>query len=136
MDFGNFGSVSFTSQAKVIPFIEYLEQGKFMTTRCKECGKKYFPPRMDCPYCFSSDVEWFVVEEKGKLLTYSIVNYGPLGFEEEAPYTLAMVEFNDGLKILSRISKKIDPETIKTGMELRVVPVKIGDEKISFEFVA
>jgi uncharacterized OB-fold protein len=135
MDFGNFGSVSFTQQAKVVPFIEYLEQGKFMATRCKQCGKKYFPPRVDCPTCLTSDVEWFEVNEKGKLLTYTVINYGPLGFEEEAPYTLAIAEFNDGLRVLSRISKKLSPDTIRIGMEVRVVPVKLGDEKISFEFV-
>jgi hypothetical protein len=80
-------------------------------------------------------VEWLEVNEKGKLLTYSVINYGPLGFEEEAPYTLGIVEFKDGLRVLSRISKKISPDTIKIGMELRAVPVKISDEKISFEFV-
>jgi uncharacterized OB-fold protein len=135
MDFGNFGSVSFTQQGKVAPFIEYLAQGKFMTTKCKQCGKKYYPPRLDCPHCFSSDVEWVEVNEKGKLLTYSVINYGPLGFEEEAPYTLGIVEFKDGLRVLSRISKKISPDTINIGMELQVVPVKIGEEKVSFEFV-
>jgi uncharacterized OB-fold protein len=75
------------------------------------------------------------VNEKGKLLTYSVINYGPLGFEEEAPYILGIVEFKDGLRVLSRISKKISPDTINIGMELQVVPVKIGEEKVSFEFV-
>ena len=135
MDFGNFGSVSFTKQAKVLPFIEYLEQNKFMTTMCKKCGKKYFPPRLDCPSCLSSDIEWFEVKEKGKLLTYTVVNYGPLGFEDEAPYTLAMVEFNDGVRILSRISKNVDPKDIHVDMELRVVPIRPYEEKISYEFV-
>jgi uncharacterized OB-fold protein len=134
MDFGNFGSISFTQQAKVVPFVEYLEQGKFMTTKCKLCGKKYYPPRMDCADCLSSDIEWFEVSEKGKLLTYSVINYGPLGFEEEGPYTLGIVEFNDGLRILSRISKKIAFDTIKPGMELKVVPVNFGEDRVSFEF--
>ena len=135
MDFGNFGSVSFTKQAKVIPFIEYLGQGKFMATKCKKCGVKFFPPRQDCPKCLTSDIEWFEVNSKGKLLTFTEVYYGPSGFENDAPYTIGIVSFSEGVKILSRVSKKIDPKTVKIGMELRVVPVKLSEEKISYEFI-
>jgi hypothetical protein len=134
MDFGNFGVVSFTKQAKVIPFVEYLGQGKFMTTKCKQCGRKFFPPRQDCPYCLSNDVEWFEINSKGKLLTYTTVNYGPSGFEDVAPYTLGIVEFPEGVRVLARISKKIDPKDIKVEMELKVVPVKLNDEKLSYDF--
>ena len=37
MGFENFGTVSFTTEAKTEEFINYLEQGKVMTTRCKKC---------------------------------------------------------------------------------------------------
>lgn len=135
MDFGNFGSVNFTKQAKVVPFIEYLAQGKFMTTKCKKCGEKFFPPRSDCPICLSSDIEWFEINSKGKLLTFTEVSYGPLGFENDAPYTIGIVEFKEGVRILSRVSKKIDPKTLKVGLELRVTPIKLGDDKVSYEFI-
>lgn len=135
MDFGNFGTVSFTKQAKVIPFVEYLAQGKFMATQCKKCKNKYFPPRADCPYCLESEMEWFEITSPGKLLTYTQVHYGPLGFEADAPYVIGIVQFPEGIKVLSRISKKIDPTDIKIGMELRVVSVRINDEKITYEFV-
>ena len=41
MDFGNFGTVSFTKQAKAAPFVDYLAEGKFMATQCKKCGNKF-----------------------------------------------------------------------------------------------
>jgi uncharacterized OB-fold protein len=135
MDFGNFGTVSFTKEAKAIPFVEYLSQGKVMATQCKKCGRKYFPPRVDCPYCINSEVEWVEVTGKGKLLTFTQVHYGPLGFEDDAPYVLGIVEFPEGVRILSRISKSINPDTIKIGMELTVKPVKLSEEKITYEFI-
>ena len=135
MDFGNFGTVSFTKEAKAVPFVEYLSQGKVMATQCKKCGRKYFPPRVDCPYCINSEVEWVEVTGKGKLLTFTQVHYGPLGFEDDAPYVLGIVEFPEGVRILSRISKSINPDTIKIGMELTVKPVKLSEEKITYEFV-
>ncbi len=135
MDFGNFGTVSFTKQSKAVPFVEYLSQGKFMATMCKQCEKKFFPPRLDCPDCMNSDINWFEVKSKGKLFTFSVVNYGPLGFENDAPYTLGIVGFEEGVRVLARISKKVNPEDIKVGMELKVVPVKLNDETFSYEFV-
>ena len=132
MGFENFGTVSFTTEAKTEEFINYLEQGKVMTTRCKKCGTAYFPPKMDCPSCLDSDVEWFEITGTGKLVTYTIVHYGPSGFEDEAPYTLAIVDF-DGLRIFGRISKDIEEDNIVPGMAVKVVPVKSG-EKIAYEF--
>jgi uncharacterized OB-fold protein len=131
--FENFGTVSFTAEAKTADFISYLEAGKVMATRCKKCVTSYFPPRMDCPTCLSGDVEWFEVKGKGKLLTYTKVNYGPSGFEADAPYTLALGEF-DGVRILGRLSRDIGEGDIKVGMGLTVSPVKLANDKLAYEF--
>ena len=136
MDFGNFGTVSFTKQAKVAPFVDYLFQGKVMGTKCKKCGAKFFPPRADCPYCLTSEMDWFEVASIGSLLTFTTVTYGPLGFEADAPYVVGIVEFQEGVKVLSRVSKKIDSKNIKIGMKLKVTPVKLSEEKVTYEFTA
>lgn len=134
MDFGNFGVVSFTKEAKSVAFIENLAEGKLTGTVCKKCGKKYFPPRMDCAQCFDSEVEWFEIRGPGKLVTHSTVNFGPSGFEEVQPYTLGIVDFPEGVRVLAKISKKIDPKDIKAGMELKPVPQKLNEEKLTYEF--
>jgi len=134
MGFENFGSVSFTTEAKPVDFVTYLEQGKVMATRCKECGATYFPPKMDCPKCLQSDVEWFEIKGKGKLVTYTVVNYGPAGFEDDAPYILAIGDFGDGVNIFGRLSRGIKEDDIKLGMELKVAPKKLLGDRITFEF--
>ena len=91
---------------------------------------------MDCPFCLSSDVEWFEVKSKGKLLTFTTVNYGPSGFEDVAPYTLGIVEFPEGVRVLARISKKLDPDKIAIGMELKAVPFKLKEDTFSYDFEA
>ena len=133
MGFENFGTVSFTAEAKAADFITHLEAGKVMATRCKECGGSYFPPKADCPKCLSSDVEWFEVKGKGKLMTYTIVNYGPTGFENDAPYMLALAEF-DGIQIFGRLSRDIGENDIQVGMSLTVSPLKLPDDRIAYEF--
>jgi uncharacterized OB-fold protein len=134
MGFENFGTVSFTAEAKTADFVSYLEQGKVMATKCTKCGTIHFPPKMDCPKCQDSGVEWVEIKNAGKLLTHTTVHYGPSGFENDAPYTLGIVDFGDGLRVFGRISKAIDVSTIKAGMELKAVPVKLSDDRISYEF--
>lgn len=134
MGFENFGKVSFTTEAKTGDFVNYLAQGKVMTTKCKKCGTSYFPPKMDCPKCLSSDVEWFEIENEGKLITYTMVQYGPSGFEDDVPYTLAVGEFGGGLRIFGRLNKDVKESDIKPGVKLKMVPVKLPGDKIAYEF--
>ena len=133
MGFENFGTVSFTTEAKAVDFVSYLEQGKVMTTRCKECGARYFPPKMDCPKCLTSDVEWVEIKGGGKLATYTVVNYGPTGFEDDSPYALAIADF-DGLRVFGRLSRDINEADIKPGMRLKVVPAELPNNRVSYEF--
>jgi uncharacterized OB-fold protein len=129
----NFGTVSFTAEAKAADFVTYLEQGKVMATRCRQCGGRYFPPKVDCPKCLSSDVEWLEIRGTGRLATYTVVSYGPTGFENDAPYRLAIADF-DGLRVFGRLSRDIDEGDIKVGMELKVVPVRLANNRIAYEF--
>ena len=135
MGFENFGTVSFTAEAKVTDFISQLEAGKVMATRCRKCRGSYFPPKADCPKCLSSDVDWFEVKSQGKLLSYTVVNYGPSGFENDAPYILALVKFDEGIQILARLSRDIEEKDIRVGMSLTVSPLKLPDNRIAYQFI-
>lgn len=133
MSFENFGIVSFTAETKASDFVSYLEKGKVMATRCRKCGTNYFPPRLDCSKCLGSDVEWFEIKGNGKLVTYTVVNYGPTGFESDAPYTLAIADFN-GVRVFGRLNKSIKESDIKPGMSLKVLSVKLPGDRIGYEF--
>jgi len=133
VSFENFGVVSFTTETKASDFLSYLEKGKVMATRCRRCGTNYFPPRMDCPKCIGSDVEWFEIKGNGKLVTYTVVNYGPAGFEEDAPYSLAIADF-DGMRVFGRLSKSLKESDIEPGMEVKVVPAKLAGGRVGYEF--
>ncbi len=119
MAFERFGSVSFTSETKAQDFVGHLEKGQVMATKCKKCGRIYFPPRMDCADDFSSDMDWVPVQGKGRLLSYTIVSYGPTGFENETPYVLAVADFS-GVKVFGRLDKQIPAAEIKVGMDVTV----------------
>ena len=119
--FDKFGTVSFMGVSKTNDFIDYLEQGKVMGTRCKACGESFFPPRADCFRTLSSDMEWFEITGTGTLLTFSTLRYGPVGFEGDLPYTIAVVDYGD-CKVFGRIDAEIaDPDAeLKVGMSMKV----------------
>jgi len=132
--FKKFGTVSFTSVTKVNDFIDYLEQGKVMGTRCRDCGKRFFPPRADCYRCLASNMEWFEVSEAGRLEAFSRLKYAPSGFEGDLPYVIAVVDYGE-FKVFGRISNDIPWEEIKIGMELKTVPNKLPNGNLNYVFV-
>jgi uncharacterized protein len=115
--FNKFGTVSFTATTKVNDFIDHLEAGKVMGTRCRGCGRMFFPPRADCYACLSSDMEWTPVEGTGKLVTYSKLEYAPVGFEADLPYRIALLDYG-GYKVFGRIAPDIPDEDLEIGMPM------------------
>ncbi|MFQ5721504.1 MAG: Zn-ribbon domain-containing OB-fold protein [Candidatus Aminicenantales bacterium] len=132
--FKRFGTVSFTSVTKVNDFIDYLEKGQVMGTRCQDCGQKYFPPRADCFHCLSSHMEWFEVSGKGKLLTYSQLKYAPVGFEGDLPYFIAVLDYGE-YKIFGRITAEVPEEELRLGLEMKTVANRLPNGQLNYVFV-
>jgi len=131
--FSKFGTVSFTSTTKVNDFIDYLEQGKVMGTKCKKCGALFFPPRADCYKCLESDMGWFEVSGTGKLVTYSKLEYCPVGFEDDLPYVIALLDYGD-YKVFGRLADDLPEEEVSVGMELKTVSNKLPNGQLSYVF--
>ncbi|MBN2569335.1 MAG: Zn-ribbon domain-containing OB-fold protein [Deltaproteobacteria bacterium] len=131
--FNKFGTVSFTGITKVNDFIDYLEQGKLMGTKCKKTGRCFFPPRADCYETLSNDVEWFEVTGAGKLLTYSTLTFAPVGFENDLPYTIGVLDYGD-YKVFGRIDKSITEEDLSVGLDMKAVVKKLEDDHLTYVF--
>jgi uncharacterized OB-fold protein len=131
--FKKFGTVSFTSVTKVNDFISFLEEGKVMGTLCSECKSVFFPPRADCFRCASSHIEWFEITGEGKLITYSKLKYAPVGFEEDLPYSIAVVDYGD-YKVFGRISGNIHDEELKLGMTVKTKVNTLPNGQLNYVF--
>ena len=132
--FKKFGTVSFASITKVNDFIDYLDQGKVMGTRCKDCGLVFFPPRADCYQCLANNMEWFEVAGKGKLVSYSKLEYAPVGFGDDLPYCIALLDYGD-FKIFGRIAGDMPEEEIKVGMQMKTVVNELPNGQLNFVFM-
>ena len=90
--------------------------------RCVDCIKPFFYPRMVCPNCLSDNIEWFEVSGRGFLYSYMINHRPPPGFEEDAPYAIAIVQLEEGPRMMSNIvGIENTPENLILDMPLKVV---------------
>ncbi len=120
---------------KTAKFVDLLGEGKVEGTVCAKCGAKYFPPRSDCSACLSKEMDWFEMPKKGKLETFTTAYYAPFGFEADPPYTMAVVDFDGGLKLFARVAKEIPVDDIAVGMDVSVRPLAYDDGQVSFEII-
>ncbi|KAA9163315.1 Zn-ribbon domain-containing OB-fold protein [Amycolatopsis acidicola] len=84
-------------------FWDGLREGRFSTTRCRQCSHMTFPPKPVCPECWSKDVEWVELSGRGVLRSYTEVTAAPSMFAAEAPYILCLVDLDEGIRCLSRV---------------------------------
>ena len=131
--FKKFGTVSFTSISKINDFIDYLEQDKVMGTKCETCGLTFFPPRADCYKCLSGNMEWFEITGNGKLLSFSKLEYGPVGFEKDLPYTIAILDYGD-YKVFARLAPDLKESDVNVGMELKTVVNRLPNGQLNYVF--
>ncbi len=94
--------------------------------KCSSCGKYQSPPAYFCVSCNSDKLESIEIPGKGTLYTYSTV-YVPLSsLEDEAPYTVAVVEFQEDFKLTGRLLVNSNSENLEIGARVEVVDVRDG----------
>ena len=110
------------------PFWEGCKRHELLIQRCKECQEHIFYPKIFCPSCFSSTLEWVKSSGRGKIYTYAaIYSYAPTEFSEEVPYIVAVVELEEGVRMMSNIVE-CKPEDVRCDMEVEVVFDDVTEE--------
>jgi uncharacterized OB-fold protein len=111
------------------PFWDGLRQNQLRIQRCSDCNQAYFYPRPFCPRCFSWNVVWFSASGRAKLHTFEVVHRAPPAFAADAPYVLAVVELEEGPRMMTNIvGAGTDPSGLTLDMPLEIEYDKISDE--------
>ncbi len=106
---------------------EALKNDKLLGLKCQECGNINVPPKMVCGQCHSTEMEVVELGGKGKIQTFTTVNVTSEGRENEVPYTIVLVELDEGPWIMGNLGG-IDQKS--TGMELIGKTVKMKDNLV------
>ena len=102
-----------TSYPETLPFWEAAAQGRFLLKTCNHCKKAHWYPRIVCPLCSSTEVDWKQASGRATLYSFSVME------KADPPFALAYVELEEGPIITSNIVGT-DFKTLRIGQALSV----------------
>jgi uncharacterized protein len=109
-------------------FWEATKKHKLLIQFCNDCQSKIFYPRKFCPECWSGNLDWIEAKGKGKVYSFTITrDMVEPKFMPDLPYVLAMVNLEEGIRMMTRIVE-CDPEKVEMGMDVEVVFEDISEE--------
>ncbi|MCW2785592.1 MAG: hypothetical protein JWP74_2109 [Marmoricola sp.] len=108
---------------------EYFWQGtaigELRIQKCNACGELRHPPGPMCPTCHAHDRGYVVASGKGTVFSF-IVHHAPQLPGKELPVTLALIELEEGLRMIGEVQGNRDQ--IAIGAPVEVAFEKIDDD--------
>jgi uncharacterized protein len=98
---------------------------------CPHCEAKLFPPRDVCPECGKDAKTAFTFSGRGEVYSYTTVYEPPAGYEEYAPYTVALIKLEEGPLVTAQLTD-LDNGKVEIGAPVEMVTRKLrqdGDER-------
>ena len=125
-------------------FTDTADGPRLLGSRCVSCGAPYFPKAAVChnPDCKDKRVEDATFGPRGKLWSCARQDYpppAPAKYDEPyKPYALGVVDLDDGLRVVGRISTD-DPQGLEVGIDVELVLEPLchdaeGNEVITWKF--
>jgi len=84
------------------PFWRACAERRLIVQRCAACGAHQFYPRPLCLACESVRVEWVEAAGRGRIYSLATVRV-PVVEELKPPYLLALVDLDEGVRLLTNI---------------------------------
>jgi len=106
---------------------EIPQRYRLEASKCKKCGKVFFPPRLICSSCKTREFEKINLSDQGKIVTFTTIRVAPEQFNEQVPYSVAIVELNEGVRITTQVVD-CKPEDMAIGKPVKIVFRKIQEE--------
>ncbi len=109
-------------------FYQNCSRRELCFQRCSGCRKLRHVPTPRCASCGSWEWEWSPSSGRGKLVTWTVVRR-PMHpeFAEAVPYAPAVIELEDGVRMVSWVVD-CSPEELAVGMPVEVVFDDVTDE--------
>jgi uncharacterized OB-fold protein len=98
---------------------------------CPHCEAKLFPPRDVCPECGQEAKTLYSFSGRGEVYSYTTVYEPPAGYEESAPYTVALVKLEEGPLVTAQLTD-LEEGRVEIGTPVEMVTRRLrsdGDER-------
>ena len=109
------------------PFWEGCRQGKLLLQYCDQCQQHQFYPRLYCMRCGAENPRWVEASGRGVIYSYTIIrqNKSP-EFAKDTPYNVAIVQLEEGPRMLSNIVD-VAPAELRVDLPVIVVFDRVTD---------
>ncbi len=97
---------------------------------CPHCDAKIFPPRDVCPECGQEAKTLYSFSGRGEVYSYTTVYEPPAGYEENVPYTVALIKLEEGPLVTAQLTD-LEGE-VQIGSPVEMVTRRLrsdGDER-------
>ena len=98
---------------------------------CDHCEARIFPPREICPKCGREVKTSFTFSGRGEVFSHTTIYEAPAGFDESAPYTVALIKLEEGPLVTAQLTDLGD-QPVEIGMPVEMVTRRLrqdGDER-------
>ncbi len=98
---------------------------------CQHCQIKIFPPRDICPACGKEAKTTYAFSGRGEIFSFTTIYEPPSGFDETAPYTVALVKLEEGPMVTAQLTD-LGENLPEIGMPVEMVTRRLrsdGDER-------
>ena len=117
------------------PHWEGARRREFLVQQCTACEHRWFPPLPNCNRCLSTDYRWTPVKGTGKVYSFIVYHQAWLeGFKQELPYNVALIELDEGLRIVNNVGG-VGSDELRIGMPVRVAYDEVSPEVVIPRFV-
>ena len=94
---------------------------------CPHCSTKIFPPRDVCPECGGEAKTSYTFSGKGEVYSFTRMGNAPAGFEQQSPYTVALIKLEEGPIVTAQLTDLGDSK-VEIGMPVEMVTRKLRDD--------
>lgn len=94
---------------------------------CPHCNAKIFPPRDVCPECGGEAKTSYAFSGRGEVYSFTTIYTPPRGFEENVPYTVALVKLEEGPIITAQLTD-VDSDQVEIGMPVEMVTRRLRQD--------
>lgn len=109
-------------------FWDGCKNKKLLVQKCEDCQKHIFYPKLFCPFCLSQELSWVEASGKGKIYSFTVVySYQPTEFSDDVPYVIAVIELDEGVRMMSNIVD-CNPVEVQCDMHVEVVFDEVSEE--------
>ncbi|AGK60206.1 putative nucleic-acid-binding protein containing a Zn-ribbon [Archaeoglobus sulfaticallidus PM70-1] len=101
-------------------FFKKLKEDKFIASKCKKCGRTFFPPRIYCEYDFS-DTEFVEISGEGYVRAFTVARLDGDENPMEEPEIYAIIDMDGTDGCLIHLLGEVKPEDVYIGMKVKPV---------------